>query len=661
MEDNTSSTFNYLGEEMLLNQFSILAENIQKALPAGHESSQRIATQVQNLKTKRERWPGKIINVWQNRILPVFSSESITKLNQAHMSTVEEVNESRKKQKESLRADINRKKKQLDDIDTNREKSHDTYQTIHVTCQREMYLHRSNTFEYAQLESKIQAAQDSFQLSMDRLNQNELKLRQELTSIENNFHPIRLLSTQSNQKNLICPKQNSYLGWVPHLDSYQLIQTTKVPPSEEIFRHISFEPETQMTNLPLSIFNLIHFGDTIGATDQILLTMLTIYLKKYKPAVLETLDTKKHNLNAVIETLAFHCTTDMERATVLQKLRDFQRTKSETFASCITRFESLHVFYLQLDQPSEADQIRLLSYQTIKQVTPYLISSKCGHAFGKWVTESLKLGGELSKESIIRTITNLETHPELKLTSPRHLPGFLITTTLNLPPGESEITLNAHLGTTAKTTNPQTNSAIPLSLQTKPPSRPSSSNNQRPRSNSGARKREYDKYGPRYEDNKNKSPSRKSSPSPNRRDNNNVRGRSPSVKSNTTQKPMSRTSSYCAEIDALQYYSIHSKSPAPRRKQSMPSIFKRPLTPNTFEHLKSNYFFKTSGGRFKDVRQDGRCLRCFSKTHRAAACPTYTKPTPIPCKYCWHLFHQSDNCIFYDKEGKTRPSSASRT
>ena len=113
---------------------------------------------------------------------------------------------------------------------------------------------------------------------MQRLDQNELKLRQELTAIENNFHPIRLLSTQSNQKNLICPKQNSYLGWVPHLDSYQLIQTTKVPPSEEIFRHISFEPETQMTNLPLSIFNLIHFGDSIGATDQILLTMLTIYL-----------------------------------------------------------------------------------------------------------------------------------------------------------------------------------------------------------------------------------------------------------------------------------------------------------------------------------------------------------------------------------------------
>ena len=40
------STFNYLGEEMLLNQFSILAENVQKALPPGHEGTKLIADQV---------------------------------------------------------------------------------------------------------------------------------------------------------------------------------------------------------------------------------------------------------------------------------------------------------------------------------------------------------------------------------------------------------------------------------------------------------------------------------------------------------------------------------------------------------------------------------------------------------------------------------------
>ena len=44
-----------------------------------------------------------------------------------------------------------------------------------------------------------------------------------------------------------------------------------------------------------------------------------------------------------------------------------------------------------------------------------------------------------------------------------------------------------------------------------------------------------------------------------------------------------RTSSFCSEIDALQYYSIHSKSPT-RRKQSMLSMFKHPLTPKTMQH-----------------------------------------------------------------------------
>ena len=122
-----------------------------------------------------------------------------------------------------------------------------------------------------------------------------------------------------------------------------------------------------------------------------------------------------------------------------------------------------------MDQPSEADQIRLLSYQTIKQVTPYLISAKCGSAFGKWVTESLKLGGELSKESIIRTVTSLETHPDLKLTSSRQLPGFLITTTLNLPPGETEVTLQAHYVNPSSSGLQPAKPALTVNIQNKPP------------------------------------------------------------------------------------------------------------------------------------------------------------------------------------------------
>ena len=111
MDDHNLSSFNYHGEEMLLNQFSILAENIQKAFPPGHEGSQRNADQIKCLKTKRERWPEKIIQTWLKRNISVFSSEAVTKLIQAYCSMVEEVNESRKRQRESLRADLNRRKK----------------------------------------------------------------------------------------------------------------------------------------------------------------------------------------------------------------------------------------------------------------------------------------------------------------------------------------------------------------------------------------------------------------------------------------------------------------------------------------------------------------------------------------------------------------------
>ena len=145
-----------------------------------------------------------------------------------------------------------------------------------------------------------------------------------------------------------------------------VIQNTTCPNEPEIIRHISWEPESQLTNLPLSVYNLIHYADKIGATDEILLQMICVYLRKYKQNLMEGLDQKKPSLYAVMESLAFQCTTDHEKATVLHKLRTFSRKKGESFASCYSRFESLYVFFLQLDQPAEADHIRLVSYNTLR-------------------------------------------------------------------------------------------------------------------------------------------------------------------------------------------------------------------------------------------------------------------------------------------------------
>ena len=648
---DTPNSYQYFGEEMLLTQFSLLAESIQKSLPPDAQGQDAISQQLLRINSKQEKWPSRILSLYRNRTLPVFSMEGVTKLNQAHDAFINDVNDTRRRQKEALKSDMNRKKKQLDDMKAKKEKYIDTYESIVLAARNEQSLHSPTTFEYAQFSSKIASAESAYISSMQRLTASVNEIENELTLIERDYIPIRLLSTQSNQKNLICPKNNSFLGWIPHLDKYQLIQNVKAPPKEEIFRHCSYEPESKLTNLPLSIFNIIVFADQIGSTDPTLLTMLTIYLRHYKPVILETLDTKKQNLSAVIETIAYHCTTTYEKATILHRLRTFQRSQNETFAACISRFDGMHVFYLQLDQPSEAEQVRLLSYQTVRQVTPYLISAKCSQAFGQWIVESVKLQTEITKESIIRIITSLESHSDLRVTTSRQLPGFLITATLNLPPGETDLTIQAHAAVGATPTHP------PPKLPSRSPSRSSSFGRQptpgTPRPPSPGKPRPPSPGKPPFpaksksrERDQNKP--RQSSPSPNR--NNRVdRGRSAS------------TNAYIAELDVLQYYSIHSKSPKTDRKKSMSSVFRRPMTPKTYGVLKDSFFFKTNPERFKNVMKDGRCLRCWSTSHRAAACPIYTSPTPSPCKFCHFLFHPSDQCRFYDDKGKSKPPSRATT
>ena len=74
-----------------------------------------------------------------------------------------------------------------------------------------------------------------------------------------------------------------------------------------------------------------------------------------------------------------------------------------------------------------------------------MISNKCAHAYGKHLNDQLKLGGEITKENMIKIISNLEQYSELRLTVSKTLPSSLTDTTLNLPPGQPEIYLQAHM------------------------------------------------------------------------------------------------------------------------------------------------------------------------------------------------------------------------
>ena len=123
--DLLSSSLSSPHTDIILTQLQRMCDSVQKTAQPGSEGAAELAAQSRHLAARRERWPHKIMSVWKNRTVPVFSAEAITKLNQSYLAEDERVNDSRKRHKDALRADINRKKKTLDDIQTKRSHAHD--------------------------------------------------------------------------------------------------------------------------------------------------------------------------------------------------------------------------------------------------------------------------------------------------------------------------------------------------------------------------------------------------------------------------------------------------------------------------------------------------------------------------------------------------------
>ena len=655
MEEQTS-VFNYLGEDMMQQHLVDITHSLQKCFSPGSTQFNTLAKYSKKLVQKREKWPEKIFSTWQNRKVPVYSPESITKCNQARVSQIEFANEQRKRLQAAFLSDINRLKKKIDDVHKKRDSSEEKYneQALSSTAQLQLLGPRDMT-ERVRISTALRSSYDAYAWTIQRLATQEQALWDELHSLEGELAPIRTVSTQSNQKHIVVPKGNSVVGWLPGEDSYVMIQQAKAPSQEEVLRHISFEPQTGLSNLPLSIYNLISFADEIGATDQVLLQMLTMYLKKYKPNILDVIDTKKRSIAAIMEILSHHCSTEPEKQAVLLQLKHFKREPIENFAAAVTRFESLYVFWLQLDTPHSVDDIKLMSYEVLRQVTQYLLSPKCAQAFGRWTSDTMKLGGPIDKDIIIRTVSQLESYAELKLHSPRTLPGSLITTTLGLPVTAIEQNVNAHF------VNPQKPKDLRSSTTPPPNGRPRKPSNGARAPSNGARTpstgARASSNGSRHSS-KDKQNPRRLSKSPRRDDQKDQRGRSPQKSFPAHSAEMELDPA----LESLQFYSHYSTDPNPIRKQSIPGIFRRPLTPRSKEHLQETYFFSTSGDRkFEDVRKKGFCLRCYGNDHRASACSVYTSPTPTPCRHCMHLFHPTNKCKFYDSAGKSRPPSRSRS
>ena len=104
--------YQYLGEDLQLEQFQKLAETIQKALGTSPHA-QEIGSQLTKLRHKQEIWPAKVLSTLANYALPICTQQNISTMNQDQTSRTEEINTLRKKTQDGLIAEIARYTKLL--------------------------------------------------------------------------------------------------------------------------------------------------------------------------------------------------------------------------------------------------------------------------------------------------------------------------------------------------------------------------------------------------------------------------------------------------------------------------------------------------------------------------------------------------------------------
>ena len=294
------------------------------------------------------------------------------------------------------------------------------------------------------------------------------------------------------------------------------------------------------------------------------------------------------------------------------------------------------------------------------------MSRKCSEQFGLWTKERIQFNLKMNRQEIFRIVEMLEQNEELKPTRKLSIPRFVLNTLINEVEQDIQLpssTVNLHKfevqshQKSSDSIHPQFGVHKPERKTSLPPSRPSSNTRPQP-SQSPARPSPntrstsvHQPYGRSRPTQFSSQNTRVASKSPNIRDKNSERGRS----SDKSLKQRERTaSSHSAErqIKTLKFQSYMSNSPT-RRQASVPTVFKRRLTPNTRAHMNKSYFAPTSGQKYQDVWKSGRCIRCYSSEHRAVMCPKYTQPCPELCRFCQFLYHS--NCKQYDQYGKSRP------
>ena len=161
--------------------------------------------------------------------------------------------------------------------------------------------------------------------------------------------------------------------------------------------------------------NLITYADTIGLSDEALSSVILTYLKRHKNELFYSISPKKGNLKIMIDTLSLQCSTSAEVTQIKHELSRFQREQHEPFSTAVARFDSLYSHLSELKAPISNNALSRLSLQTLKLITPYLISNGAAKIYGDWLQSELSLDREVNRDRIIQCVLKLENNDKFKL------------------------------------------------------------------------------------------------------------------------------------------------------------------------------------------------------------------------------------------------------
>ena len=166
--------------------------------------------QVPNLAKAQDRWPKYVCQKASDRQTPVYSSEDIMKLSQSFASYTESINAGRIALKKQLTEDITRLKRSRDETFRQAYTNHDRFVTDQNLYSHQLTVHGPQEEKYKLFEAQKNAGIESYRTASDRLLQEEQTIRQSINRLQDELHPIQLISTQQNVWHLLVKRTEHF-------------------------------------------------------------------------------------------------------------------------------------------------------------------------------------------------------------------------------------------------------------------------------------------------------------------------------------------------------------------------------------------------------------------------------------------------------------------